>query len=48
MAKTVNVWIDGHHLEVPDTMTIIEAADKYGINIPRLCYRSEEPTSDLQ
>ena len=30
MAKTVNVFIDGHHLEVPDTMTIIEAADKIG------------------
>ena len=28
MAKTVNVFIDGHHLEVPDTMTIIEAADR--------------------
>ena len=43
MAKTVNVWIDGHHLEVPDTMTIIEAADKYGINIPRLCYHPDLP-----
>ncbi|MDP2174266.1 MAG: NADH-dependent [FeFe] hydrogenase, group A6 [Candidatus Cloacimonadaceae bacterium] len=43
MAKTVNVWIDGHHLEVPDTMTIIEAADKYGIYIPRLCYHPDLP-----
>jgi len=43
MAKTVNVFIDGHHLEVPDTMTIIEAADKYGIHIPRLCYHPDLP-----
>ena len=35
MAKTVNVWIDGNQLEVPDTMTIIEAADKHGFYIPR-------------
>ncbi len=34
MAKTVNVFIDGQHLEVPDTMTIIEAADKFGFYIP--------------
>ncbi|MDD2331348.1 MAG: NADH-dependent [FeFe] hydrogenase, group A6 [Candidatus Cloacimonetes bacterium] len=43
MAKTVNVWIDGVHLEVPDSMTIIEAADKQGINIPRLCYHPDLP-----
>lgn len=43
MAKTVNVWIDGHHLEVPDTMTIIEAADKHGLYIPRLCYHPDIP-----
>ncbi len=43
MAKNVNVWIDGHHLEVPDTTTIIEAADKYGIYIPRLCYHPDLP-----
>ncbi len=43
MAKTVNVWLDGHHIEVPDTMTIIEAADKYGIHIPRLCYHPDLP-----
>lgn len=34
MAKTVNVWIDGHQLEVPAGMTIIEAADKHGFYIP--------------
>ena len=43
MAKNVNVWIDGHHLEVPETMTIIEAADKHGIYIPRLCYHPDIP-----
>ncbi len=43
MAKQVNVFIDGHHLEVPDTMTIIEAADKHGIYIPRLCYHPDLP-----
>ena len=43
MSKTVNIWIDGTHLEVPDTMTIIEAADKQGVNIPRLCYHPDLP-----
>ncbi|MCB5261137.1 MAG: [FeFe] hydrogenase, group A [Candidatus Cloacimonetes bacterium] len=43
MAKNVNVWIDGQHLEVPDDMTIIEAADKHGIYIPRLCYHPDLP-----
>ncbi|MDD2229447.1 MAG: NADH-dependent [FeFe] hydrogenase, group A6 [Candidatus Cloacimonetes bacterium] len=43
MAKLVNVFLDGHHLEVPDTMTIIEAADKHGIYIPRLCYHPDLP-----
>lgn len=43
MAKTVNVWIDGHHVEVPETMTIIETADQYGIHIPRLCYHPDLP-----
>ena len=42
-SKTVNIWIDGHQLEVPDTMTIIEAADKFGIYIPRLCYHPDLP-----
>ncbi|HOA28741.1 MAG TPA: [Fe-Fe] hydrogenase large subunit C-terminal domain-containing protein, partial [Candidatus Cloacimonadota bacterium] len=43
MAKNVNVWIDGHQLEVPETMTIIEAADKHGIYVPRLCYHPDLP-----
>jgi NADH-quinone oxidoreductase subunit G len=43
MAKNVNVWIDGHHLEVPEDLTIIEAADKHGIYVPRLCYHPDLP-----
>lgn len=43
MAKTVNVWIDGHQLEVPEGMTIIQAADKHGFYIPRLCYHPDLP-----
>jgi NADH-quinone oxidoreductase subunit G len=43
MANTVNVWIDGNQVEVPETMTIIEAADKYGVHIPRLCYHPDLP-----
>jgi len=43
MPKTVNVWIDGNHIEVPETMNIIEVADKYGIHIPRLCYHPDLP-----
>ncbi|MBM4402932.1 MAG: iron hydrogenase small subunit [Candidatus Cloacimonetes bacterium] len=43
MIKKVNIWLDGKHLEVPETMTIIEAADKYNVNIPRLCYHPDLP-----
>jgi NADH-quinone oxidoreductase subunit G len=43
MAKTVNVWLDGNHIEVPETMTIIELADKNGVHIPRLCYHPDLP-----
>ncbi len=43
MIKNVNIWLDGRHLEVPMTMTIIEAADKYEVNIPRLCYHPDLP-----
>ena len=43
MAKTVNIWIDDQHLEVPDTMTIIEAARQHGIYIPSLCYHPDLP-----
>jgi NADH-quinone oxidoreductase subunit G len=43
MAKKVNIWLDGNPIEVEDTMTIIEVADKYGIHIPRLCYHPDLP-----
>ncbi|NLO43395.1 MAG: ferredoxin [Candidatus Cloacimonetes bacterium] len=43
MVNNVNVWIDGKEYEVPENMTIIEAADKYGIYIPRLCYHPDLP-----
>jgi NADH-quinone oxidoreductase subunit G len=43
MAKTVNIWLDGKHLEVPDTMTIIEIADQNEVYIPRLCYHPDLP-----
>ena len=43
MAKTVNIWLDGKHLEVPDTMTIIEVADQNEVYIPRLCYHPDLP-----
>ncbi len=45
MAKTVNIWLDGKHLEVPDTMTIIEIADQNEVYIPRLCYHPDLPTT---
>ncbi|HHV37472.1 MAG TPA: 2Fe-2S iron-sulfur cluster binding domain-containing protein [Candidatus Cloacimonetes bacterium] len=43
MVKNVNVWIDGKEYEVPENMTIIEAADKHGIYIPTLCYHPDLP-----
>jgi len=43
MAKNVNIWIDGKPVEAAAEMTIIEAADKAGIHIPRLCYHPDLP-----
>ena len=37
----VKVTIDGITVEVPSTYTVIEAADKAGVRIPRLCYHPE-------
>ncbi|MDK2822746.1 MAG: NADP-reducing hydrogenase subunit HndD [Clostridia bacterium] len=34
----VNVTIDGHKVMVPNNYTVLEAAQKAGINIPTLCY----------
>jgi formate dehydrogenase major subunit len=36
--KQVTVTIDGHHLSVPEGMTILEAARKNSIRIPTLCH----------
>lgn len=36
--KLVNVTINGIHTEVPSDFTIMQAADKLGIFIPRLCF----------
>jgi NADH-quinone oxidoreductase subunit G len=40
-----NVTIDGKQIEVPAGTTIIQAADKLGINIPRYCYHPALPVS---
>ena len=40
-----NLIIDGKQVEVPAGTTIIQAADKLGINIPRYCYHPALPVS---
>ena len=40
-----NLTIDGKQVEVPAGTTIIQAADKLGINIPRYCYHPALPVS---
>ena len=39
--KKVNVTIDGKTILVPENNTIMEAAYKLGIDIPRLCFLKE-------
>ena len=36
--NTVNVAINGININVPDTYTILDAAKKAGVDIPRLCF----------
>ncbi|HQL49409.1 MAG TPA: 2Fe-2S iron-sulfur cluster-binding protein, partial [Holophaga sp.] len=36
--KMINITIDGEPLQVPAGTTVLKAAEKLGINIPRLCY----------
>ena len=36
--KIINLTIDGHQLSVPAGSTIMQAAEKLAIHIPRLCY----------
>lgn len=38
MENMVNVVIDGHEIEVPNSFTVLEAAKEAGIDIPTLCY----------
>jgi NADP-reducing hydrogenase subunit HndD len=38
MPKKVNVTIDGHQISVPEGTTVMQAAEKLAIRIPRLCY----------
>jgi len=40
-----NVTIDGKQIEVPVGTTVIQAADKLGISIPRYCYHPALPVS---
>ena len=37
----VNITIDGQKLQVPEGVTILEAARTANINIPTLCYHDE-------
>jgi len=39
--KNIHIQINGTDLEVPETMTILEAAETIGIKIPRLCYHPD-------
>ena len=36
--KQITLQIDGHFITVPEGSTILEAANKIGINIPTLCH----------
>jgi len=38
---TVNITLDGQQVAVPKGWTIMQAADHYGIRIPRLCYHPD-------
>ncbi|RPI01276.1 MAG: ferredoxin [Calditrichaeota bacterium] len=39
--KHANIYIDNEKLSVPESMTIMEAAETIGIRIPRLCYHPQ-------
>ena len=38
MAKHVTIKINQHEYNVPDSITVLKAAEMNGIKIPRLCY----------
>ncbi len=39
--KIINLVIDGENISVPEGTTIMDAAEKIGIHIPRLCYHPD-------
>ncbi len=39
--KIINLVIDGENISVPQGTTIMDAAEKIGIHIPRLCYHPD-------
>ncbi|HPP58367.1 MAG TPA: NADH-dependent [FeFe] hydrogenase, group A6 [Candidatus Hydrogenedens sp.] len=39
--KTINIKIDDRDVSVPEGTTVMEAAEKIGIQIPRLCYHPD-------
>lgn len=41
MEKMVTVTIDGQSIEVPEGITILDAAEALGVDIPTLCYHEE-------
>ena len=43
MAKMVKIFIDDQQLEVEEGMTILQAAEQVGLEIPHLCYHSAFP-----
>ncbi len=40
-SATVRLTIDGQRVEVPDGSVVLQAAEKIGIKIPRLCYHPD-------
>jgi NADP-reducing hydrogenase subunit HndD len=40
-SEKVSIILDGQQVSVPKDWTILEAAEKYGIKIPRLCYHPD-------
>lgn len=41
----VNITIDGQKLQVPEGVTILEAARTANINIPTLCYHEDRKSN---
>ena len=39
--KMINIVLDGQSVQVEEGITIMDAADKFGIHIPRLCYHPD-------